>query len=165
MSSYTEALKEAYAIAPASKAVLHTLEIRQEGVQDPVYIVKARRAWAALDENGDSLTFLPVNFDFTLPAATEDGFQSLNLTVDNINRRASDFAEIAKSVEVPVVVVYRPYLSDDPTGPQMVPPLELFLEDIQITELTVTGRATFMDIVNKKFPSEIYTRERFPSLG
>lgn len=165
MSNYTEALKEAYAIAPASKAVLHTIEISQDGVQDPVYIVKSRRAWEARDEDGVLRQFLPVNFDFTLPAATEEGFQSLNLTVDNIGRRASDFAETAKTVEVPVMVIYRPYLSDDNTGPQMIPPLTLFLEDIQITELTVTGRATFMDIVNKKFPSEIYSRERFPSLG
>jgi hypothetical protein len=165
MSSYSEALKEAYAIAPASKAVLHTIEIRQTGVQQPVYIVKSRRTWEARDEDGNLLQFLPVNFDFTLPAATEEGFQSLNLTVDNIGRRASDFAEIAKTEEVPVTVIYRPYLSDDNTGPQMIPPLTLFLEDIQITELTVTGRATFMDIVNKKFPSEIYSRERFPSLG
>lgn len=165
MSSYSEAMKEAFAIAPVGKAPIHTLEIRQDGVQSAVYIAKTRRIWEARDEDGVLRQFLPVNFDFTLPAATEDGFQSLNLTVDNIDRRASDFAEIAKTEEVPVVVIYRPYLSDDNTAPQMIPPLQLFLEDIQITEMSVTGRATFMDIVNKKFPSEIYTRERFPSLG
>jgi predicted ATPase len=165
MSNYSDAIKEAFAIAPASKVVLHTLEISQEGVQPAFYIVKARRNWVARDESGVERTFIPVNFDFSLPAATEEGFQSLTLTVDNINRIASDFAETAKDTEVPVLVTYRPYLSDDSSQPQMIPPLVMFFDDVQITEMEVSGRATFMDIVNKKFPSEIYTRERFPSLG
>ncbi len=62
-------------------------------------------------------------------------------------------------------VVYRPYLSDDLTQPQMDPPLVLYLKEIQVNTYQVTGRATFMDIVNKRFPSELYTRLRFPSLG
>lgn len=163
--AYTEAILEAFAIAPANEVIYDTLEIRQEGVQDPIFIVKGRRPLVATDEDDVERTFEPVGFSITRPASTEEGFQSLNISIDNVGRRVSDFIVTAKTEEVPIKVIYRPYLSSDLSQPHMNPPLVLFLKDIQVTEMFVTGRATFMDIVNKKFPNDLYTRERFPSLG
>ncbi len=163
--SLQDAIKEAYTIAPSNKVILDTLEIRQTGVQDPIYMVRSRRSIKAKDENGIERTFLPVGFQFALPPQDETGFQSLNISIDNIGRQVSDFINAAKSERVPVEVIYRPYLSNDLTRPQMIPPLVLYLKDIQVTAAQVTGKATFMDVVNKKFPSELYTRARFPSLG
>ena len=163
-TSLEDAIKEAYASCPSSKVIYDTLEIRQTGVQSPIYIVRARQSVTALDENGNTLVFQPVGFQFTLPPQNDEGFRSLNIAIDNIGRAVSDFVNAAKSEEVPVEVIYRPYLSDDLTRPQMNPPLVLYLKDIQINIHQVTGRATFMDVVNKKFPSELYTRSRFPAL-
>lgn len=164
-ASLQDAIKEAYAIAPASKVILDTIEVRQTGIQSTIYLVRGKSQVAALDENGDLLTFEPAGFQFSLPPENEDGFRSLNIAIDNIDRRVSDFVNIAKSEVVPVQIIYRPYLSDDLTGPQMNPPLVLYLKDITVTAMQVTGRATFMDVVNQKFPSELYTRLRFPALG
>lgn len=163
--SLQDAIKEAYASAPSNKVILHTLEINQDGVQDPFYIVQSRTSFTAFDENGVERTFNPVGFQFSLPPSNEEGFQSLTISIDNIDRRVTDFIEIAKSEVVPIVVTYRPYLSDDTSGPQMRPPLVLYLTDVQINSFQVTAKATFMDIVNKKFPSELYNRARFPTLG
>lgn len=163
--SLLDAIKEAYTCAPSNQVVLDTLEIRQTGVQDPIYLVKGKREITATDENGNDRTFLPAGFQFTLPPENEEGFRSLNLSIDNVGRAISDFVTLAKSEKVVVEVIYRPYLSDDLTTPQMNPPLVLYLKDIQVTVAQVVGRATFMDIVNKKFPLDLYTRSRFPSLG
>lgn len=160
-----DAIKEAFAIAPASKVIIHTLEIRQDGVQAPVYLAQARRSVTATDENGHVKVFEPSGFQFALPPSNEDGFQSLNIAIDNIGRRVSDFLDAAKAQQTPVEVVYRPFLSDDLSTPQMIPPLVLYLKDVVVGEIQVTGKATFMDVVNKKFPLELYTRQRFPSLG
>lgn len=160
-----DAIREAFAIAPANKVVLHTLEIRQEGVQPSIYIAQARRGFTALDENGTARDFEPSGFQFSLPPSNEEGFQSLNIAIDNTGRRVTDFINAAKSEQEPVKVIYRPYVSDDLTQPQMSPPLVLFLKDMKANAMQVTGRATFMDIVNKKFPAELYTRGRFPALG
>jgi hypothetical protein len=161
----TEALKEAYASAPAAKTIINTLEIRQEGVQDTIYLAQSRISVTAFDENGVERVFEPSGFQFALPPSSKEGFQSLNLSMMNINRRVSDFLRIAKSEPVAVKVIYRPYLSDDLSEPQMNPPLVLFLKDAQATSYEVAGRATFLDVVNKRAPSELYTRERFPALG
>lgn len=160
-----DAIKEAYTIVPADKVIYDTLEIRQTGVQDPVFIARTRTTITATDENGNVRIFEPVNFQFTLPPSTEEGFQSLNIAIDNVGRRVVDFIEAAKSERVPVEAYYRPYLSDDLSTPQMNPPLVLFLKDLQLGVAQVSGRATFMDVINKKFPSELYTRTRFPALG
>lgn len=164
-ASLTDAIKEAFALAPAHQVVLNTLEIRQEGVQGPIFLVQARRPVIATDEDGNTRTFEACGFQFSLPPSNEEGFQSLNIAIDNVGRRLRTFIETAKGSKVAVEAKYRPYLSDDLTQPQMVPPLVLYLKDLQVTDFQVTARATFMDIVNKKFPRELYTRERFPSLG
>jgi Domain of unknown function (DUF1833) len=163
--SLSDALKEAYALAPAGQVIINTLEIRQDGVQDPIYLAQSRSDVVAQDENGNTRTFLASGFQFALPPSNKEGLQSLNIAVDDINRQASDFVTRAKAEEEPVQIIYRPYLSTDLTQPQMDPPLVLFLKDVEKTVLQVTGRATFMDIINKRAPSELYTRERFPSLG
>lgn len=166
-ASLQDAIKEAYTCAPSHQVILHTLEIKQDGVQDPIYLVQSRRgitASVALDESEADRYFEPAGFQFALPPSNEDGFQSLNLAIDNIGQRVTDFLEAAKSSRVPVEIIYRPFLSDDLTQSQMNPPLVLYLKDVKVNAMQVTGRATFMDITNKKFPSEQYSTERFPSL-
>lgn len=160
-----EAIKEAFALAPATQTIIHTLQVRQTGVQPSIYIAQSRTGIVALDENGIEQTFLPVGFQFSLPPSSEEGFKSLDITIDNVDRKASDFVNTAKGSRQPVEMLYRPYLSDDLSRPQMIPPLILYLKDVEITEYQVKGKATFMDLVNKKYPSVLYQREHFPALG
>lgn len=162
--AFTDAIKEAYALAPTNQVTLETLEIRQLGVQVSVFMVQSRRSVSALDETGVLRHFEPVGFQFSLPASSQDGFQSLNVAIDNVGRRGIDFVQTALESVVPVQIVYRPYFSTDLSQPQMKPPLVLILKDISITVAQITGQATFMDIINKKFPSQLYTRDRFPAL-
>lgn len=164
-TSLNDAIREAYAICPSNKTVINTLEIRQTGVQSPIYLSQTRTGITAVDENSVSHNFVACGFQFTLPPSDEDGFKSLTVAVDNINRVASDFVETARQSMVPVEVVYRPYMSDDLSAPAMDPPLILYLKDVQITTFQVIGKCTFMDLVNKKFPADLYLRSRFPSLG
>lgn len=159
------AIKEAYAIAPAGVVVYHTLEIRQTGVQDSIYLVQGRQDVEATDETGVVQTFLASSFQFKLPPSDSDGFTSLQVSIDNVNRAVSDFVKAAMDSQTVVELVYRPYHSDDLTLPAMVPPLTLYLKDVQIGTTQVTGRATFMDLLNRRFPAELYTRARFPTLG
>lgn len=163
--SLTDAIKEAFTLAPIQRVIIHTLEIRQTGVQNTIYISRTRRSVVARDEDGEWHTFEPAGFQFSLPPSDEEGFQSLNIAIDNIGRQVSDFIEAARSEPIPVEVVYRPYLSTDLATPQMSPPIVLYLKDVSVNAMQVTGRATFADIVNKKFPLELYNRSRFPALG
>jgi len=46
----------------------------------------------------------------------------------------------------------------------MNPHLVLFLVDLNMTVFEITGRATFTNIVNTKYPTQYYSSQRFPGL-
>jgi hypothetical protein len=160
------ALVEAYAIAPAAVSYVHTIELRHESMSEPLYLVQGfLHKQIKPTVGGAFVTFRACAFEFTLPATDEGGLQELTLTMDNTNNRVSDFCESAMTFPAPVEIYYRPYLSDDLTTPLMDPPLRLFLLDVVVNESQVTGRAAPVDFLNLKFPTELYTVPRFPSLS
>lgn len=164
--SLNEAIKEAYALAPSDEVPLETLELCHPSVAGgSLYLINQREPFTLTLENGEQKIFEPVGFQFALPAAGDNGRQDMQLSIDNVDRRISDFIEKAKNYYEPVKVYYRPYLSSDLTTPQMNPPLSLSLQDVSITAQTIAGRASFADVLNRKFPEEYYTRKRFPSLA
>lgn len=158
-----DAIREAYATARNDVVYIETLEISNP-LTDTMYLVRDRVDHNLTLENGEVKLFRATAFRFTLPAAGENGLQELNLAVDNVDRRVTDFVNAVRESNDPVVIKYRPYLSEDPTTPQMNPPLTLYLVDIVITAVEVSGRATFADILNRKFLTDIYSRRRFPAL-
>ncbi|USN14415.1 hypothetical protein DONNERLITTCHEN_00140 [Janthinobacterium phage vB_JliS-Donnerlittchen] len=162
-SALSEALKEAYATAPAGKAIVETLELRLQG-SDSIFIYRGVEPLQMRLETGEWVEFEPVPFQFRLPKSSETGSQSLDIQVDNVDARISDFITAARGSLSPVQVIYRPYLSDDLTGPQMDPPLVLYMKGATITATTASAQASFIDIVNKRFPNDYYTGDRFPGL-
>ena len=164
-ASLSDAIKEAYATAPSALIVLNTLEIRHESIATPFYLIQAQQNMMLTLGNGQVVEFLALPFDLTLPKAGDDGLQELNITIDNVDLQISDFLKKASTFASPVEILFSPYLSNDLTTPQMVPPLRLFMKDASITTTEISVRATMADLINKKFPRELYTRERFPGLG
>ena len=163
--SINEALKEVYALAPNNRVALDTIQLSHPSLEESIYMVQDRISWDFTLEDGVTVkTFEPVPFRFTPPAVGENGIQEMAIAIDNIDRRVTDFIDSIGEINAPVEVTYRPYLSDDPTTPQMNPPLLLFLTDISIDAFEVTGRATFTNIVNFKYPTDYYDRKRFPGL-
>jgi hypothetical protein len=163
-SPLNEAIREAYASASADVVYLDTLEISNPDIGS-LWLVKDRVDHELTLETGATQLFTATGFRFTLPSAGENGLQELAIAVDNVDQRPSDFVKSALASFKPIVVKYRPYLHTDKTTPQMNPPLTLYLTDIVVTGVEVKGRATFADILNKRFPVEFYTRKRFPTLG
>lgn len=159
-----EALKEAYALAPASVHHVHSLEVYHPSMSEPLYLVQGFFHRLLKLETGSTKKFRACAFDFTLPATDDGGLQELNLVIDNANNRVSDFCEQAMNFPAPVEILYRPYLSTDLETPLMTPPLRLFLLNVTVGEAQVSGRAVPVDFLNLKFPTELYNGSRFPQL-
>lgn len=158
-----DAIREAYATARTDVIYYDTLEIRNPAAP-PLYLVQDRADHSMTLETGQTVLFKATAFRFILPATGDNGVQELGVAVDNTDQRVSDFIQSVIASDDPVKIIYRPYLSDDLSKPQMNPPLVLFLTDIVVTAVEVTGRAAFADILNRKFLSEMYSRRRFPTL-
>ena len=164
--SIEDALKEVYALAPNDRLPLDTIELAHPSLTESIFMVQDRVAWDLTLEDGVTVqTFEPVPFRFTPPAVGENGIQEMRISIDNVDRRVTDFIDSIGNENAPVEVTYRPYLSDDPTTVQLDPPLVLYLTDIQINAFEVGGRATFTNIVNFKFLKSYYDRIRFPGLA
>ena len=164
-TSLNEAIKEAYASAPTHIVTLETLVVSHPDLDESIYMVRDRVGHTFTLEDGTERFFEPIPFRVALPPSGANGIQSLNIAIDNIDRRISDFLMTVINSGKPVELTYRPYLDNDPTTPQLNPPLVLFLLDVAVTASEISGNATFADVVNKEFPNEYYTRARFPSLG
>lgn len=164
-TTLTEAIKEAYASAPSAVVYLETLQLSHPLVGTDIFLVNDRVGHTMTLETAVPKVFRACAFRMALPASGDGGIQELSLAIDNVGREISDFINTVRDSLSPVSVTYRPYLSTDLTTPQMDPPLVLNLTDIVVTAVEVTGRATFADIINRKFPTDFYTRSRFPGLA
>ena len=165
MSSYTEVIKEAFATARSDVAILDTIEIGHPSLPTPLFLIRDFEDRVCGLEGGGTQLFTAAGFSIEMPSKDEKGFQDLSIAVDNTNRIASDF--LKSTLDYPnesVTVKYRPYLSNDLSTPQMDPPLVLYLSNARITAEGVVATATFADIINKTFPNQLYTKERFPAL-
>lgn len=161
---YKQAIREAMVSNPSGVVVLHTLTVDHSTVTDPFRIVQDTQEHDLTLENGDTVTFAPVPFRFVLPRSSSNGLTELTIEIDNVDRSVSNFVKNLSGTAEAVEVTYRPYLSNDTTGPQLDPPLKLFMRDITMTAQSVRGRAAIADVVNRAFPAVYYTFTGYPGL-
>lgn len=160
----TAAIREAYATARSDVIFYDTLEIRNPAAA-PIYLVQDKiNHTFGLEGGGGNKEFIAAAFRLSLPSSGDNGVQELSISIDNVDRAITEWLKLVVDSPDDIQIIYRPYMSTDPTQPQMNPPLVLFLSDIVVTPVEVTGRATFGDILNRKFLTETYNTRRFPAL-
>jgi hypothetical protein len=167
----SQALREAYAAAPADTVILHTLEIWHPSFTEPIRVVRdmvdleARLEAGAARDGGQNVTFIALAFDLDLPPVDTAPVPEIAITLDNVGQEIVDALEAAAISQDKIEVIYRPYLSTDLEGPQMDPPITLTLAEVEADTLRISGRARMLDAGNKSFPSITYTAQRFPGLA
>lgn len=158
-------MREALAMAPSRTVILHTMELLHPAFPAPVRMVQNTEGFDFTLETEEVFRFEPAAFRFSLPPTGDNGLQELALQLDNTDQRISDYLELIADNPEPIIVKYRAYLSSDLTTPQMSAPLTLFLSDLLITATDVTGRASFADIINRRFLIRTYNVGDFPGLA
>jgi hypothetical protein len=175
--SYSQAIAEAYASAPETVVIYDTLEFRHPTfvdetgaivavrvVNDHVKLVAGIEAGAPADAER-FVQFQPVRFGFRRPTESDSAqTPEVEITVSNVSRILMRYLDLAKESRIPIEVTYRPYLSNDLTAPHMQPPLTLTLRSVSADVTTVTARAGFGDLGNRRFPRVDYTSSKFPGL-
>jgi len=164
-SAYKDAYIEALSVAPKTEQVLDTLELSHPLFPQPYYFVSDRIEFVATLENNQTVTFVPIGMNFTMPKVNSSGVQEMTISFLDVGRQVSSLAlSVAVSSE-PIRAAYRPYLRNDPGQPQISAPFILFLRDAKITRDSVAAKATFADLLNRPFISKLYTRREFPALA
>lgn len=169
-ATLSQAIREAYAAAPAGVIVYATLELYHPAwsvpirvVQDRVDLIATLEASAPRDAN-QAVTFTAFGFEVTRPEVGPGGTPQVTVEIDNVSREVVANIFAAQGNLNLLTVIYREFLSTDLTGPQNNPPLSLTVLSISADVFRVRATCGFTDVANKKFPREEYSAERFPGL-
>jgi hypothetical protein len=161
MSNLSQAIKEAYTIASAKRVIVKTLSILGLNTRD-LHIVKGVRDFEAVLDNVITV-FSAVPFDFAPPLQSDEGASSITIKIDILSKSVVDFFKEVIETRNTIRIVYREWTSETGEWISGVP-LQLYLNSLIMNDTSVALKAGFMDIVNKKFPSQLYTTNRFFSL-
>lgn len=159
------------ASAPAGVVIVETLEFLHDSFPSPIRLANEFADFAATleasapEDAGQEVTFEASRFALLLPRAGDAGSESIDITVSNIDRTASDYLQIAMENPGPVTVIYRIYLSSDTSGPAEDPPTRLTLDSAKATVTEVVAKAKNADNINRKFPSIVYNIYDHPGLA
>lgn len=175
--SYSEAIAAAYASAPEEDILLDTLEfifpnvVNEDGNPDGVRVVNNHTdLFATLEADaplrpGEEVRFQRAGFDIRRPKESDSGTPAdLDIKVDNVGKILAPYIVRAKETREPVVVIWRPYLLADLSGPHMLPVLTRVITTISADLSSVTAKATMVNYTNKRFPTSDYTSKKFPGL-
>lgn len=171
-----EALREAYASAPVSRIIYHTLEFRHPNFRDESNNPTAIRVYLGYDtltagleldapqRPGEYVEFIGLQFEFSLPNVENIAVPEMTISMDNVDRSIEDNLALASSSPYKIEVTYRPYLDNDLSAPQMNPPITMTVISAEADDFRVNVRCSYGNASNKSCPSENYTLERFPGL-
>jgi len=165
----SEAIKEAYAAAPAEVIIHHTVELRHPAFSAPIRVVcdyedlEATLEATAPEDAGLAVTFTAFAFRAKLPDVVK--LPEFLLEIDNVSQEIEDNILLAAQGTDPITMTHRLYLSTDLTGPHNDPPATYTLRDVRANDFQVTARAGLPNWQNKRFPNQVYTVDRFPGLA
>ena len=83
------ALKEAYASAPSTDVIMHTLEIRHPDFTAPIRVVRDHADFNATleadapENPSEEVTFIGMAFDFILPEVQRSASPEIEISIDN----------------------------------------------------------------------------------
>lgn len=177
-ASFSAAYAEAIAVAPISRVMLPTYELRHPGFIDPatglLYAVRivndhadllARLEAGAPIDAGTYVTFSALPVEVSGPDESDSGqTPAITFAVDGVSQLLVQQLDYALATLIPVTVTERIYASDDLTGPAVTPVLTMTLRDVVVTDTRVTAKAVFYDPSNVGFPRQEYTQSQYPGL-
>jgi hypothetical protein len=158
----SDELQRIYASAPANLVFYEGLVL-----EHPAWPESVRFATNTVDPitknfNATPVLFNPASFELTMPRRDDSGLVELAVTFPLVSRTMVEMIDAAEQSRQPIVASLTVYIdaSDDP---QMTP-IQLYLSDIAMTDDSVTGIASRVDLINKGFPRVVVKPENYPGL-
>lgn len=167
------AIAEARTHAPTDTVIYRALEFQHISFTEPLRVVRRspserspHMAFGLEDdapENpAETVDFLRVPFEVTLPRQGSRSPGQLTLRVDNIGRELSERLNAAREDRSPLHIIYREYVEGDEGYPAEV--MRGFqVHSVSVASESCEGSAKLVDWLNKVV-GKAYTPEEFPGL-
>lgn len=167
----SEAIREAYATAPADQVILDTLELWHPSFSVPLYVVNDKVALDARIEPGAErnagavVTFVAWGFEVKQPEVSTDATPELVIEMDNVDPAILAQIDAAVMSGEDVTVIYRGYLDHAALdGPETIPPPEVTMTASSADPFRLRAVAGFETLYDAVFPARSYDLDDFPGL-
>jgi len=154
-------LQTVYASAPAGVVLLATLEIQIAG-QPPLRLVHAYDD-QQLGVDGKLVPFEACSIQLALPKKNTSGQQTLTFGLGLVDGRADRAVADALEAGQPVYMVYREYISTDPSAPARAP-IKMVVQGGKFEGPVLQVEASYYDLLNAAWPRERYTADKAPGI-
>ncbi len=154
----TDAIKEAYACAPADVTYYETLQIDNEDFVNPVLLVNS-----AAEITRTAGTFLPVRFDAKLPDTSGGTRGEMTINVIGVPKEVRAAIRNATDNHHPFTVTYRQYIGGN-MAPDAEFPVPLSIGGISELFNGIQIQALLPDLVGAYFPRKLMTAKTLPGL-
>lgn len=153
----TQALKELYTYNPVDRVLYETISLSHSQFSQTYNLVKSNTAMTF-----NSVAYQPSGFNITLPEKGGNQ-QDLGISLSNIDTSAIlDLESALNAPEEAIQVIYRTFIDIDPNTIQYE--LILQLQDISVSQYTIDGRATNINLYDTTFPKRRFDSWVFTGL-
>lgn len=160
------AYAEAATSAPVDRVILATYEMLHPSFTEKILIVNDFSPLRATLEDGTTHDFTPCPVTIVPPSESDDAqAPTIQVQIDGVSSLIATQLEIAAKELQRIEVVERVYVSDDLSGPAILPPLKLTLKTVTINYTRVSAEASFSDPINRGFPKYDYLNREYPGLS
>jgi Domain of unknown function (DUF1833) len=168
------AFEEAVGSRDKAEKAFETIELQHPSIQEEGFPVGVRmvndvvnqdftlEATASLNA-GEVVTFTGIPFTFGFPDIEQGRAPESDVRISNARREVAKYLDAGELMAAPLVVIYRVYMLSAPTQVAMGP-FRFLMREISEEGAAVSGRVTFANPQNLKFPRQTYNAQNFPAL-
>jgi hypothetical protein len=149
--------------ASGGDCIISTLELTCPAWSAPVLICQGFEDQTCITEDARTLTFSASGIDIALPKKGNSAGQSLTFAIDNVTGEAQAKIDQALEAEQRISMTYRMFLASDKSAPAE-PPYFMTVSGGTMQGSGVQIQAGFFDLINTKWPRELYTTKFAPGL-
>lgn len=154
--SLSAALKRSMMAAETGTAAVLLLTITHASLAVPIRVTNAGRT---VTSRGDD--FLHCPFDITLPRASDDAPPTVRLDICGVDRQ---MIQAVRSIDGERARVALELVHSEDFDVVEIGPLEFDLLDVTYDALVVSGNIGYEDLLNEKFPKDIFGPTTTPGI-
>jgi hypothetical protein len=156
-------LKRLYASAPVHRRIFQVLVLSNPSWAEEILLVDNTIEPLTFNWGGTMKTFQPSVFELELPKLDLQSMPEIQLSIPNFGQALVDLLELAADSGKPINVQITSFTDYD-QQPGIWPALSFELTEVALNEQWCTGTARRDDFINRAFPREIFTIQKYPGL-
>lgn len=149
--------------ASGGDAEIFALELQCAAWPEPLRLCDEYEDLVLGLETGEAALFEGEGIDYSLPKINSSGGQTTQFAIDNVRGKAQRLLDLSEEAGERVTMMVRRYVGSDLSAPAQRP-LRYTVKSAGMEGAAVKIEAGFFDMLNRAWPPNYYTSDKFPGL-